>query len=407
MDEEKRAKLTETLIKGITYGKDTAKNQRDVWWDTELERFGIRVYPSGKKAFVIMYWHGRIKRLQTVGQHGLLTLVQARDRAKRYLSMLLDGEDPKAKLEASRNATLFKDFAEDYITREVMPHHKGWKQEVSRIRVHLVKHFGGYPVVSITHDQVASVHFEIGKTHQASANRCIKILSSMLTKAEKWGVVPTGTLNPAKGISFYREIARERYVTAAELPALIEAIEQESIYARSAFWLYLLTGFRKSELLTATWSQVDFENRQFILTDSKGGRPHHLPLTVEAMAVIEGIPRLLGNPHIFVGAKEGAHLVDLKKPWERIRKRAGLEDVHIHDLRHTIASWLIQAGNSLYLVGKILNHKDLRTTERYARFAQDNLRDALEATSQRMTGISGKSASAEVIPLKKPQSSNA
>jgi len=304
MDEEKRAKLTETLIKGIAYGKDAAKNERDVWWDTELERFGIRIYPSGKKAFVISYRHGRTKRLMTIGAHGLLTLVQARERAKKALSMLLDNEDPKAKTEAARKATLFKDFAEDYITREVMPHHKGWAQEVNRIRGHLVKHFGHYPVVGITHDQITSVHLEIGKTHQASANRCIKILSSMLTKAEKWGVVPAGAANPAKGISFYREYARERYVTPEELPALIEAIEQEDIYPRSAFWLYLLTGFRKSELLTATWSQVDFSNRQFILPDSKGGRPHHLPLTVEAMAILENIPRLQGNPHIFPGMKE-------------------------------------------------------------------------------------------------------
>ncbi|QTR45384.1 site-specific integrase [Thiothrix litoralis] len=332
-----------------------------------------------------------------------LTLVQARDRARKDLSMLLDGEDPSAKRDASRKAMLFKDFAEDYITREVMPHHKGYKQEISRIRLHLIKHFGNYPVVDITHDQVTSVHLEIGGKYPAGANRVVKILSAMLTKAEKWGVVPAGTPNPAKGISFFRELPRDRYVTPEELPALIESLEQEDIYPRSAFWLYLLTGFRKTELLSAKWSQVDFENRQFILPDSKGGRPHYLPLTVEAMAILEGIPRLQGNPHIFPGLKEGAHLADLKKPWIRIRKRAGLEDVHIHDLRHTIASWLVQAGNSLYLVGKILNHKDLRTTERYARFAQDNLRDALEGTSQRMTGIAGKSGSAEVVPLGKKQ----
>ena len=401
METEKKAKLTETLIKSLTYTGDTAKNEWCIWWDEELTRFGVRIYPSGKKSFVIFYRHNRAMKLKTIGKHGLLTLVQARERAKKDLSMLLDGEDPRAEREAIRKAMLFRDFAEDYITREVMPHHKGWAQEVNRIRGHLVKHFGGYPVVSITHDQVTSVHLEIGKTHPAGANRVIKILSSMLTKAEKWGIVPAGTPNPAKGISFYRELARERYVKPEELPALIEAIEQEEIYPRSAFWLYLLTGFRKSELLTATWSQVDIENRQFILPDSKGGRPHHLPLTVEAMAIIENIPRLHGNPHIFPGAKEGAHLVDLKKPWERIRKRSGLEDVHIHDLRHTIASWLVQGGNSLYLVGKILNHKDLRTTERYARFAQDNLRDALESTGKRMTGAAGKSASAEVLAMRK------
>ena len=346
MATEKKAKLTETLIKSLAYTGDSAKNEWCIWWDEELTNFGIRIYPSGKKSFVIFYRHNRAMKLKTIGKHGVLTLVQARERAKKDLVALLDGIDPKAEREGQRKAMLFKDFAEDYITREVMPHHKGWQQEVSRIRGHLVTHFGKYPVASITHDHVTSVHLEIGKTHQAGANRVIKILSSMLTKAEKWGVVPAGTPNPAKGISFYRELARERYVTPEELPALIEAIEQEDIYPRSAFWLYLLTGFRKSELLTATWSQVDTENRQFILPDSKGGRPHHLPLTVEAMAILESIPRLQGNPHIFPGAKQGAHLVDLKKPWERIRKRSELEDVHIHDLRHTIASWLVQGGNS-------------------------------------------------------------
>ena len=398
---DKKAKLTETLIKSLAYGKDAARNQRDVWWDTELERFGIRIYPSGKKSFVISYWHGRVKRLKTIGKHGLLTLVQARDRAKKDLSMLLDGEDPRAKTAAARKAMLFKDFAEDYIRREVMPHHKGWAQEVNRIRGHLVKHFGNHPVVGIAHDQVTSVHLEIGKAHQASANRVIKILSSMLTKAEKWGVVPQGTPNPARGITFFHELPRDRYITAEELPALIDAIEQEDIYPRSAFWLYLLTGLRKGELLTAKWSQMDIENRQFVLPNPKSGNPHYLPLTVEAMAILESIPRLQGNPYIFPGAKDGAHLVDLKKPWQRIRKRSGLEDVHIHDLRHTIASWLVQGGNSLYLVGKILNHKDLRTTERYARFAQDNLRDALESTGKRMTGAAGKSASAEVLAMRK------
>lgn len=403
MSAEKKAKLTETLIKSLTYTGNSAKNEWCIWWDEELTNFGIRIYPSGKKSFVIFYRHNRAMKLKTIGKYGLLTLVQARERAKKDLVGLLDGIDPKAERDRQRKAILFKDFAEDYITREVIPHHKGKAQEISRIRGHLVKHFGNYPVASITHDQVTSVHLEIGKTHQPSANRCIKILSAMLTKAEKWGVVPSGTPNPAKGISFYRELARERYITPEELPALIEAIEQEDIYPRSAFWLYLLTGFRKSELLTAKWSQVDFENRQFILPDSKGGRPHHLPLTVEAMAILENIPRLQGNPHIFPGLKTGAHLVDLKKPWERIRKRSGLEDVHIHDLRHTIASWLVQGGNSLYLVGKILNHKDLRTTERYARFAQDNLRDALESTGKRITGAAGKSASAEVVPIGKKQ----
>ncbi len=402
MQTEKKAKLTETLIKSLSYSGDKAKKERDVWWDTELSGFGVRIYPTGKKSFIIMYWHNRRKRLKTIGQHGKLTLIQARERAQRDLVGLLDDIDPLAARDLKRESGTFAEFADSFVERYLKPHNPGsWDSSYSRIHKYLIPRFGKRLMISITHDDVAQLHLDIGKTQQPTANRLVKLLSVMFREAKKWGVVPKTFENPAREISFYKEEGRDRYVTPEELPKLIAAIEQEEIHVSSAFWLYLLTGLRKSELRTAKWEQIDFNTKQIVLPKTKNGKPHYLPLTTEAMAVLENIPRLEGNPHIFPGQKEGQPLYDLKKPWERIRARSGLTDIRIHDLRHTIASWLVQGGNSLYLVGKILNHKDLRTTERYARFAQDNLREALEATGKRITGVAGKSAGAEILPIHK------
>ncbi len=236
------------------------------------------------------------------------------------------------------------------------------------------------------------------------------MLSSMFTKAEEWGIVPEGRKNPAKGkkhgskgagIEDFPEKERDRYVSKEELPTLIAAIDEEDIYARSAIWLYLLTEFRKSELLSAKWEQIDMEQGQFILPDPKNNKPLYHPLSEEAKAVLSGIPRIEGNPYIFCGRNLGKPLSDIKSHWSRVRERTGFTDLRIHDLRRTMGSWLVQAGNSLYLVSKILNHKDIRTTERYARFAQDDLKTALDQTGSNMMGIAGKIKPAEIVSLKK------
>ncbi|PID64350.1 MAG: integrase, partial [Gammaproteobacteria bacterium] len=385
---------------------------KQIWWDTELSGFGVRVYPTNKKSFVITYRHNRRKRIKVIGNCDLLTVTQARDKARRDLVGLLDGIDPLDSRDSMRDAMLFSDFAEMYMNRYSKPHNKGWKSDESRIRVHLLPRFGKRTVESITADDVQKMHLEIGyeKENPGNANRIRRMLSSMFTKAEEWGIVPEGRKNPAKGkkhgskgagIEDFPEKERDRYVSKEELPTLIAAIEEEDVYARSAIWLYLLTGFRKSELLSAKWEQIDMEQGQFILPDPKNNKPLYHPLSEGAKAVLSGIPRMEGNPYIFCGRSPGKPLSDIKSHWSRVRQRTGFTDLRIHDLRRTMGSWLVQAGNSLYLVGKILNHKDIRTTERYARFAQDDLKTALDQTGSNMMGIAGKIKPAEIVSLKK------
>jgi integrase len=212
--------------------------------------------------------------------------------------------------------------------------------------------------------------------------------------------VPEDRRNPARSISRYREQKRDRWVSPDELPKLAQAIDTEpNVYVRMALWLYLLTGVRKSELLAAKWADIDWQRQELRLDDTKPKRTHYVPLSAPAIAILRDLPRLEGNPYILPGHIHGRPLVNINRPWNRIRKAAGVEDVRLHDLRRTVGSWLAQSDNSLHLIGRVLNHSNPNTTAVYARFGQDHVRQALEDHGARIMGIAGKHPAAKVVNI--------
>jgi integrase len=207
----------------------------------------------------------------------------------------------------------------------------------------------------------------------------------MLNKAKIWGFVPENYGNPAFGVQMNHEESRERFVTPEELPRLAAAIEQEpDIRMRATLWLFLLTGARKSELLKAKWEDVDLVGRDLRIQNPKQGKPHVYPLSTRAVEVLHQPPRFAGNPFVIVGNKAGQHLVNISKPWSRVRKRAGLSDVRLHDLRRSVGSWLAISGHSLLEIGKVLGHSSPKTTQIYARLTDQVARIALEGHAERM-----------------------
>lgn len=182
------------------------------------------------------------------------------------------------------------------------------------------------------------------------------------------------------------------------MPRLAEAIDnEENLYARKAIWLYLLTGLRKTELLQARWSDIDWNLQEITIPATKNGRPHHLPLSSEAMALLRDMPQQQDNPYLFPGRDGGKNLVNIDKAWRRIRDEAGVPDVRLHDLRRTVGSWLAQSGNSLHLIGRVLNHRTPSTTQIYARFGNDQVRDALESYGQNIMAAAGKRPTASIV----------
>ncbi len=432
-------KLRKRDIDQMTYEGDG--KSRDVRWSDDLRGFGVRVYPTNRKAFVLSYRTNGRKRLITIGSYGPLTLKEAEKRARRLIANV-EYEDPLEERQRTARGETVKELCFAYLERYAMAQKKSWKDDEGRINRHMIPAWGNLKAVNIKHADVAALHSRIGKKHRYEANRLVALISKMFELARRWGFVPSHHENPAHNIEHFKEEKRDRWVTPEELPKLAEAIdEEENIYARSALWLYLLTGARRSELLTARWENVDWNRKELKFVDTKNGKNHYLPLSDAALTALKAIPRIEENAYILPGLKAGAHLINIDKPCRRVRSRAtvklwasqggktaelietlskalerepstrevrkaadfdlppSMEDVRLHDLRRTVGSWLAQAGNSLHLIGRVLNHSNQSTTAIYARFGQDQVREALDQHGQRIMGTAKKKQSAEVIKL--------
>jgi integrase len=389
--------LTKSKIDRLKYAGDGAS--RDVRWDDAAPGFGVRIYPSGRKAFVLSYRADGRKRLMTLGDYGVLTLEQARARTLREKASILDGGDPLDLRNRNRQAQTIAELSDLYLSRYAV-RKKSAEADERRIRQWLKPKWGSRQAKSLRRDEIAAEHAELGESIEYEANRRLALLRRMLNLAKQWGVVEESWPNPATGIPMHPERSRDRWVRADELPRLADAIDQEpNVYIRSALWLYLLTGMRKSELLTARWADIDWDRRELRLGETKGGQPHYVPLSPAALAIVQAIPRQDGNPYLLAGARAGQHLVNVALAWGRIRKRAGIEDVRLHDLRRTAGSWLAQAGNDLHLVGSILGHRNLSTTRIYARLGQDVMHRALDEHGVRIMAAARKNQPAEVVGL--------
>src|SRR5262245_32355666 len=293
------------------------------------------VYPSGRKAFILRYRVSGRKRLLTLGTYGPITLDQARTVARQRLGEVVSGEDPVEKRKKARQGETIRALCEAYVERHAS-RKRSTRDDQRRIGQHIIPAWGNRKADSITRADVAALHTKIGQHAPYEANRIVALLSKMFELARRWGFVPENAVNPARGIDKFKEQKRDRWVTQEELPRLAAAITQEpSLYVRAAIWLYLLTGVRKTELLKARWEDVDFARGELRLSETKAGRIHYVPLSPPALALLCALPREEGNPYLLPGAKTGRHLVNIEKPWRRVRKSAGVEDVRLHDLRRT------------------------------------------------------------------------
>ena len=356
-----------------------------VYWDGELTGFGLRVRRSGRKSYVVQTRIAGKLCWFTIGPHGPLNPDQARARALEILACAKKGIDPRdadARREAEPSmADLGRRFLEEYVPVHCKP---STREEYSRsVRLFVDPVIGELRVPEVQRKDIAALHHGLrDKPYQA--NRTLGVLSKMFSLAEVWGWRPDGS-NPCRHVKRYKEHKRERFLSPEEterLGQVLREAEEEMPSAVAAFRLLLLTGCRMSEIRDLRWEYVKDDCIE--LPDAKtGGRV--VPLGPEARAVLSAIPRDEDNPWVIAGRLPGSHLTDLQRPWRRIRKQAGLEDVRIHDLRHSFASRALALGESLTMIGKLLGHTQVQTTARYAHLA----RDSIQTAAARITGSIG------------------
>lgn len=352
-------------------------------WDDDIPGFGLRVLPSKRKSYIVQYRAGRRSRRMSLGLSTVLTCEQARTRAIAIVAAAKNGEDPAAKRDADRQAITVKELAERFDKEHISVRvkestAKGYRRMLERV---IIPALGRHRVTEVTRADIAKIHHDL-RHIPYDANRCLEIISKMFSLAEMWGLRPEGT-NPRKHIKKYPEEKRERFLSAAELRRVGEVLremEDEGVELPSAIAavrLLILTGCRLGEIMTLKWEYVDFAGKALRLPDSKtGAKVVHLGQP--AIKVLEKVERVEKNPWVIVGTKPGARLSDLQPFWQRVRARAGLKDVRIHDLRHTFASTAVAAGQGLPMIGKLLGHTQVQTTARYAHLAADPVKQAAE-----------------------------
>ena len=352
-------------------------------WDTETSGFGLRVYPSGRKSFVVTYRVRGKQRFFTMGRFGEMTLDQARTEALETLGRARKGEDPSGDRLASHRSPTVNELAKRYMKEHASIKLKpgSAQRNLSVWENHILPRLGRRKVADIDRADVAQMHTEMAAI-PSTANRARSVLSSAFNLAEIWGWRPEGT-NPCRHVARYKEESRERYLSESELGRLgstLAEAEQSWAVSRqsiSAIRLLILTGCRHNEIVTLRWDDVDFERRCLNLPDSKTGRKT-VRLNSAALEILATLERLDGNPFVVPGKKPGAHLYSLEWLWRRICEEAKLENVRIHDLRHTYASYAVNAGFTLPVIGKLLGHSKTATTERYAHLADNPIRQANE-----------------------------
>ena len=350
-------------------------------WDQQLSGFGVRVSPKGQKSFLIQYRHqGRTQRMR-LGRLGLITADEARRKAKILLGEAEAGKNPALIVSTKRKAPTLKDVSERFITEHVETRLKAGTQAnyKSILVTYILPTFGHKRITDITLADLSGLHTSL--SHKPSqANRAVLVMSKILNLSEQWGLRPMGS-NPCRHIQLFKDKKRNRFLDKTELKRLWSTLDQSyidgtaGIYAINAYKLLILTGCRLSEIQTLKWSYIRGNRVEF--PDSKTGYKR-LPLNAAAMAILEQTPRQAGNPYVICGEKAGAHIVNLQKSWRRIRDKAGLDDLRIHDLRHTFASQAVMNGTPLALVSKLLGHKKITTTMRYAHLADSELLEASE-----------------------------
>jgi integrase len=403
-------RLTEALVDGLT------PCDRDQFvFDAMLAGFALRVTPAGRKVFIVQTRAGGVKRRVTIGYHPNISVAEARAIAHQMTADLRAGKDPTTERHIRQQAIAvggktIAQLAEQWMTEHVRAKLK--PRTVADYELLLTKSIlpalGHLTVTGITRADVSALHAAMKATPRR-ANYTIRTVQGMLTFACANGMrAPLD--NPVRKLKLYREGHHERFLSEDEIGKAAEAIDEAERggvigpHAAAGLRLALFTGARSGEITAAKWSHVDWQRKFIRLPDSKTNDPRTIHLSDAAIEVLRTLPRV--GPYIVAGANEGEPYKNLSRAWIVAREKRGLNDVRLHDLRHSYASLAAGRGVSLMMIGKLLGHKAPATTQRYAHLARDAVAAVNDELGDAMTAAIAKAGAptpANVTKLKIPR----
>jgi integrase len=407
-----RARLTKTAVEALEPGS------RDIYaWDDRVAGFGMKVTPKGARVYVLKYRAGRLQRWMTLGRHGEITAEQARAKAVMLRGAIAGGADPARDRNDGAAEPTVDNLADRYLEQYAAPHKKprSVEEDERNLKLHVRPELGQMRVGDVARQDILKIHHRLRATPVA-ANRVTALLSKMFSLAEEWGIRPEGS-NPARHIKKFAERSHKRFLSIGELQQLGKALteaeaEDEQPIGIAIIRLLMLTGCRRAEILTLRWSFVDFDRSCLRLPDSKTG-DKVVRLGAPALDLLADLPRFAHSPFVFPALRHttpggkrrvgAGHFVGIERVWSRVRNRAGIDDIRLHDLRHTYASWAVMGGMTLPMIGELLGHRQPSTTARYAHLADDPLRAAADRVAGTIASALNGGESAEIVEMPKAQ----
>ena len=372
--------VKQRLTKRFVDGLEATKN-RTIAWDNEVPGFGVRISPSGRKTYLLQYrlkGQGRstAPKKMSLGVHGAMPVDQARELARQAWALANSGKDPAQETKAHKSKPVVRDLIQlniEWLKANRKP--RSVQDVDSILRRYVEPAIGSVHVSAVRRRDITAIVQKLEQQGQArTAGKVIQICRAMFNRAEldeaPWFAMREPGTNPCLRISVHLGEKRTRHLSIDELRRLGAALRQardegESPFFLGAVLLYLLTGARLREILHAKRDMIDRENGVLELRDRKAG-DQFIYLSQQALAVIDAMPEVPGNPYLIPGKREGRPMINPYKPWKRLMAMANIQDATFHDLRRTYASRGLGSGMSLEQIGALLGHSQAQTTKGYA-----------------------------------------
>ena len=346
------------------------------YFDTRTTGLVMQILKSGRKTYYLRYQDRRGKTIQRkIGSADVLKLTQARDIATKSLAQIAMGNDPFAEKASLKLTPRLSEFISDLYLPFAQSYKRSWKDDEGLIKNHITPNFGDLYMDELSKQHL--VQFINGKksTHApASINRVLVLLRYIYNLAIKWETTNV-TKNPIKDVPLLNENTRkERYLSSEEAQRLIQSLKNsDNQMLQYIIPMLIFTGARKNEVLYSRWEDLNYEQRIWRIPMSKSGKARTVPISDAVMRLLSTVPKINDCPWIFPNPETQRPYKNFFNAWHTARKKVGLSDVRVHDLRHSFASFLVNSGRSLYEVQKILGHSQISTTQRYAHLSNASL----------------------------------
>ena len=379
-------KLTNEVIETLMCPPE--KKHLEVF-DEAIKGFYVDVLPSGRITYRIRYWRNSKKCLQSIGNARTMPVQDARNLAHVAIQEIKQ-KNAVTKLSANLTGDTLNAFLVEKYLPFVQSYKRSWKSDVSMINTHISPNLGQLVMCKVTAFDITNFIETMKHKNLApgTINRALVLLRYAYKLAQRWQE-PGVNLNAWISIKQLKVDNRiERYLTPEQSAHLLHNVK-DSLNPQLVFIVAFLiyTGARKREVLEVKWSDINFDQSSWKISKNKSNKVRHVPLSEGALETLYAIRekstcqhwgvRVNQDDFIFANPSTGKPFSSFFYSWDKARTKAGMPDLRVHDLRHSFASFLVNAGRSIYEVKELLGHADIKTTSRYAHLSQESLKAAV------------------------------